>query len=162
MSPGRAERKRAAQRRTGSPCGRAANAYERCVAEDASGNESVRIDRWLLAARIFKTRSLAQDACAGGKVEVNRAGASPHKAVRVGDRVRITTARGPRELLVRGLGEKRGPAAAAALLYDDVTPAAPPRPELPAGMPPPPALRDARLGRPSKRDRRQIDRFRGR
>ncbi|HZR83142.1 MAG TPA: RNA-binding S4 domain-containing protein [Candidatus Binatia bacterium] len=121
---------------------------------------AVRIDRWLLASRVFKTRSLAQEACAGGKVEVNRASASPHKLVRIGDRVRVTTPRGARDLVVRALGEKRASAAVAALLYEDVTPPAPERPELPAGAD---ALsRVATSGRPSKRDRRRIDRWRGR
>ena len=125
----------------------------------ATGAESVRIDRWLLAARIFKTRAIAQEACSGGKVEVNRTSASAHKAVRVGDRVRVTTPRGPRERVVRGLGEKRRPARDAVLLYEDVTP--------PPPTPPPHAdFREPRAafaaGRPNKRDRRAIARLRGR
>jgi ribosome-associated heat shock protein Hsp15 len=123
--------------------------------------ESVRIDRWLLAARFFRTRTIAHDACAGGKVEVNRAHASPHKPVRVGDRVRVTTPRGPRELLVRGLGERRRSAAGASALYEDVTPPAPARAAIPdlaePRWPAPPTG-----ARPSKRDRRHMARLRGR
>jgi ribosome-associated heat shock protein Hsp15 len=79
------------------------------MADPTSGPESVRIDRWLLAARLYKTRPLAQEACAGGKVDLNGSGASAHKLVRVGDRVRVSTPRGARELIVRGLGERRLP-----------------------------------------------------
>jgi ribosome-associated heat shock protein Hsp15 len=128
------------------------------VDPSAAGPESVRIDRWLLAARIFKTRAIAQEACSGGKVEVNRTSASAHKAVRVGDRVRVTTPRGPRELVVRGLGEKRRPASDAVLLYEDTTPRPTPPPH--ADFPEPRAAFAA--GRPSKRDRRAIARLRGR
>jgi ribosome-associated heat shock protein Hsp15 len=131
----------------------------RSMAETGDGGASVRVDRWLLAARVYKTRSLAQDACAGGKVDVNRATASPHKAVRVGDRIRVSTPRGPRELVVRALAEKRLSSPDATLLYEDVTPPPPPTPEIPPGA----DVRHERgFGRPSKRDRRQIDRIRGR
>lgn len=122
----------------------------------ANDGRSVRVDRWLLAARAFKTRALAQEACAGGKVDVNGTRATPHKPVRVGDVVRIGAPRGPRILHVLGLAEKRLPAPDAALLYEDRSPPPEPRPDLELGAPP------RRAGRPSKRDRREIARFRGR
>ena len=122
--------------------------------------EDVRIDRWLVAARLLKTRPLAQEACAGGKVTINGTTASPHKAVRAGDRIRLTTARGHRELVVRDLGVRRLSASLASALYEDVTPPPTPRPELPPGADE--RAFAPRLGRPSKRDRRQINRLRGR
>jgi ribosome-associated heat shock protein Hsp15 len=117
----------------------------------------VRCDRWLLAARIFKTRDLAATACDGGKVEVNSTAAKPHKLVRPGDRLRVTTRDGRRELVVRALGERRLPAPQAQLLYDDVTPPPPPEPPFPGGAPP---GRDRGAGRPTKRDRRLTERMR--
>jgi len=117
---------------------------------------SIRIDKWLWAARAFKTRSLAADACDGGKVDINGDAAKPAKPVRAGDRVEITTPVGRRILKVTALSERRGPAAAARALYDDLTPPAPPR----ARQPKPP-YRPPGAGRPTKRERRDIDRLRG-
>lgn len=114
----------------------------------------VRIDKWLLAARVFKTRTLSQQACAGGKVTVNDVRASAHRAVRVGDRVRVQGARGLRDLVVLGLAERRLPAPEAQLLYEDRSP--PPEPR----AAPPVEHRERGSGRPSKRDRRSMDRFR--
>jgi ribosome-associated heat shock protein Hsp15 len=117
---------------------------------------SIRVDKWLWAARAFKTRSLAADACDGGKVDINGDAAKPAKPVRAGDRVEITTPVGRRILKVTALSERRGPAAAARALYDDLTPPAPPR----ARQPKPP-YRSPGAGRPTKRERRDIDRLRG-
>lgn len=115
--------------------------------------ESVRVDKWLLAARVFKTRSLSQEACAGGKVTVNDSKASAHRAVRVGDRIRIQGPRGLRDLVVLALAERRLPAPQAQELFDDRSPPPDPRPA-------PPNQRERGSGRPSKRDRRTMDRFR--
>ena len=117
---------------------------------------ALRIDKWLWAARAFKTRSLAANACDGGKVDINGDAAKPAKPVRAGDRVEITTPVGRRILKVTALSERRGPAAAARALYDDLTPPAPPR----ARQPKPP-YRPPGAGRPTKRERRQTDRLRG-
>ena len=117
---------------------------------------SIRIDKWLWAARAFKTRSLATDACDGGKVDVNGDAAKPAKPVRAGDRVEITTPVGRRILKVAALSDRRGPAPAARALYEDLTPPAPPR----ARQPKPP-YRPPGAGRPTKRERRQTDRLRG-
>ncbi|PYO23761.1 MAG: RNA-binding protein [Candidatus Rokuibacteriota bacterium] len=85
--------------------------------------DSLRIDKWLWAARVFKTRSLAADACDGGKVDVNDQAAKPAKAVRPGDYIKVTLPQGRRRVLkVAGLDERRGGAAHARLLYEDLTP----------------------------------------
>jgi ribosome-associated heat shock protein Hsp15 len=124
----------------------------------APATDSVRVDQWLLAARLFKTRPLAQAACAGGKVDVNGHGASAHRPVRPGDRIRVTTDRGRRELVVRLLARRRQSPADARELYEDVTPPPEPRPaDRAAAFDPAPALPG---GRPSKRDRRRLDRGR--
>ena len=83
----------------------------------------VRLDVWLDVACLFKTRSEAQKACRGGKVDVNGQGGKPHRAVHVGDRLRITRAAGRRQqVVVRALAEQHVPRAEAKLLYEDVTP----------------------------------------
>jgi ribosome-associated heat shock protein Hsp15 len=118
---------------------------------------SIRLDRWLWAARFYKTRSLAHTACEGGKVHVNDQAAKPSRAVRPGDRLRITLGEWRRELIVRGLGERRGPASEARALYEDLSPPPPPRPR----REPRPVMRAPGLGRPTKRERRLIERLRG-
>lgn len=118
---------------------------------------STRIDRWLLAARAFKTRSLAAEACDGGKVTINDASAKPHKPVRPGDEVAFTTPAGRRIWKVIDLAERRGPASAARALYEDLTPPPPPEPVADATLP----RREAGSGRPTKRDRRQLRKFFG-
>jgi len=119
---------------------------------------AVRLDRWLWASRFFKSRSLAADACDGGKVDVNGHTAKPHKLVRVNDMVTFTHPSGPKELKILALAERRGPASEARLLYEDLSP--PPREERPGFTPPP--FRAPGLGRPTKRERREIERLRGR
>jgi ribosome-associated heat shock protein Hsp15 len=118
---------------------------------------TTRIDRWLWAARAFKTRSLAAQACDGGKVTVNDAAAKPHKLVRPGDEVVFTTPVGKRIWKVLDLAERRGPATVARTLYDDLTPPPPPEPVADATLP----RREAGSGRPTKRDRRQMRKFFG-
>src|SRR6059058_5729878 len=83
----------------------------------ASAMEHVRIDKWLWAARFFKTRSLATDAVAGGRVHVNGARVKPAKEVGVGDVVELTIGTVKRTVQVRGTAERRGPASVAAELY---------------------------------------------
>jgi ribosome-associated heat shock protein Hsp15 len=115
----------------------------------------MRIDKWLWAARAFKTRSLAATACDGGKVDVNGESAKPAKPVRAGDRVEITIVGGRRVLKVAALSDRRGPATEARVLYEDLTPPAPPRLRQPR-----PPYREPGAGRPTKRERREIDRLR--
>jgi ribosome-associated heat shock protein Hsp15 len=117
--------------------------------------DSMRIDKWLWAARFFKTRSLAAAACNGGRVDVNEQAARPSRLVRPGDLLRVTQPSGRRIARVTALGEQRGPASTARALYDDLTPPSPPRLRVA-----PPAQRAAGAGRPTKRDRRAIDHLR--
>jgi ribosome-associated heat shock protein Hsp15 len=115
----------------------------------------VRIDKWLWAARFFKSRTLAAAACAGGKVDVNGDAVKPSRAVRPGDLLNVTLPRIRRIVRVTALAERRGGAAEAAALYDDLTPPPPPRETRPG----PPAYRPPGAGRPTKRQRRHIDRL---
>jgi len=117
----------------------------------------VRLDRWLWAARVFKTRALAARACDGGKVDVSDQAAKPAKAVRPGDVIRVTLREGRKRILrVAALGDRRGPAARARALYADLTPPEPARPRWAA-----PPARPPGAGRPTKRERRALDRLRG-
>ena len=113
----------------------------------------MRLDKWLWAARFFKSRTLAAAACEGGKVDLNEQAAKPSRALRPGDLLRITLPRGKRIVRVALLSERRGPGAQAALLYEDLTP--PPR----EARVLPPVIRPRGLGRPTKRERRLIDRL---
>lgn len=118
-------------------------------------DESVRVDKWLWAARFFKSRTLAAEACEGGKVDLNDHTAKPAKPVRPGDLLRVTLPGGKKLVKVLALAHRRGPAAGALLLYEDLTP--PPAPEpTPA---PPPVFRPRGLGRPTKRERRLLGRL---
>jgi ribosome-associated heat shock protein Hsp15 len=126
---------------------------------ETSASESVRVDRWLLAARCFKTRPLAQTACDGGHVRVNDRAAGPDRAVRAGDVVDVLTPGGRRVLRVVAVAGRRGSADEARALYEDLTPPEPPS-DLPRVLRDI-AVRDAGAGRPTKRDGREIRRLRG-
>ena len=122
--------------------------------------ERVRIDKWLWAARFFKTRSAATDAVAGGHVKVDGARAKPSREVGVGDRVEVRTNADRWTVDVRALAERRGTAAAARELYDETPESAAAheqrRLEAKASRP-----LGADLGaRPTKRDRRRLDALR--
>lgn len=119
--------------------------------------EITRVDRWLHAVRLVKTRSGATDACRAGHVRVGGKSAKPSTPVRVGDRIETTGAGPHRVVEVTQVIDKRVGAAVAADCYIDHSPA-PPRRDLAA----PVAARDRGAGRPTKRDRRQLDRLRGR
>lgn len=97
------------------------------MADDDSPPGTVRLDRWLHAARVWKTRSLAASQCRGGHVSVNQNPADPSKLLRVGDRVDARTEAGPKVLIVKELTVKRGPAEAARRLYEDLSPPPPPK-----------------------------------
>jgi ribosome-associated heat shock protein Hsp15 len=121
--------------------------------------EPIRIDKWLWAARFFKTRSLAAEAVAGGKVEVSGARAKPSRIVRPGDQISIR--RGPYEwtVTVKELSRQRGPASEAQDMYVETDESRRKREATAAQLrlerPP-----DLELpGRPSKKDRRAIQRF---
>ncbi len=121
-------------------------------------SETVRLDRWLCAARILKSRALATAACTGGHVSCNDTKAKPHHALRPGDRVEVRLPHGLRVLEVLELEEKRQSASRARELYLDHSP--PPPPRDPRGERAP--LRERGAGRPTKRDRRTLRRIRGR
>jgi len=125
--------------------------------------ERVRIDKWLWAARFYKSRSLAADAVSGGRAQLNGARVKPSREVGAGDELEVTIGQTRRVVIVRGASDRRGPAKAAALLYDE-TPESVAARELAAEQrrlqSPPPG---ADLGmRPTKRDRRRLDSARGR
>jgi ribosome-associated heat shock protein Hsp15 len=122
--------------------------------------DKVRIDKWLWAARFFKTRSMATDAVTGGKVEVNGERAKPAKLVQPGDQLRIRIGQFEHVLVVRDLGERRGPASVAATLYEETEDSKKKRAELAAQLRASPWTVDPGYGRPTKKDRRTIDRFR--
>lgn len=88
------------------------------------GTATLRLDKWLWFARVTRTRSLAAKWCAGGQVSVGGSlVVKPHHPVRVGDVVSVSNGKWRRELTVRALGVRRGPAAEARLLYDEPSPA---------------------------------------
>jgi len=117
--------------------------------------ESVRVDRWLAAARVLKSRTQAGEACATGRVLVNAAVVKASHLLRVGDEVRAKLERGLVILDVRALADRRLSAPAARELYLDRSPPPPPREPRIA-----PRVRGA--GRPTKRERRDTDRLRRR
>ena len=119
--------------------------------------QSVRVDAWLWSIRLYPTRSAATAACKAGHVRVNGSGAKPAHPVRVGDTVRARTISAERIVVVLALVDKRTSAALAVLNYEDRTPLPLPGAERPA-----PIVRDRGAGRPTKRDRRRVERLRGR
>ena len=122
---------------------------------------AVRLDKWLWAARFFKTRSLASEAINGGKVHVNGYRAKASKTVNVGDQLRIRTGFDERHIIVLAVSDRRGPASQAATLYEETAESIEQR------------LKEKELRRlnalavpmpsykPSKKDRRQIARLKG-
>ena len=117
--------------------------------------ESTRVDRWLWAVRLYKTRSAASTACQGGHVDVNGSPAKPATKVKVGERVQLRLDRRARDLEVARVHDKRVGAPIAAECLIDHSPPEPDR-DLVA----PVFHRDRGAGRPTKRDRRDIDRLR--
>lgn len=129
------------------------------MSNDFSG-ESVRLDRWLWVARIYKTRSLAARAINGGKVHLNGKRAKRSKSVKEGDRLQITKGIYEYHLIIRTLSERRGPAAEARKLYEETAESVKGREELAAQLKAAPTPIYKGRGRPTKKERRQIDRFR--
>lgn len=123
----------------------------------AAAQGPVRVDAWTWSVRLFPTRSAAAAACRAGHVKVNNANVKPAHVLRAGDTVRALTPGGERIVVVVGLISRRVGAAVAVEQYEDRTPPAPSKEErLALG------LRDRGAGRPTKRDRREIERLRGR
>jgi len=125
-------------------------------------SDAVRLDKWLWAARFFKTRALAAEAVDGGKVHLNGERVKRSKTLKLGDEVRVRLGPYEHRIVVRSTSDRRGPATVAATLYD----------ELPESRATREALIEQRrmelavgaddAGRPSKRDRRQIEQLRKR
>jgi ribosome-associated heat shock protein Hsp15 len=123
--------------------------------------EGVRVDKWLWAARFFKTRSLAADAIDGGKVQVNSDRAKRSRELRIGDTVQIRIGPYLHEVVVRALGDRRGPASVARGLYDETPGSVAAREKLRSQLSLLPAAFIPGKERPTKRDRRAIRKFRG-
>jgi len=124
-----------------------------------SEKEDIRLDKWLWAARLYKTRSLATAAIDGGKVHVNGARVKPSRDARIGDVVSLTRGEDPMELTVRALSDKRGKAADAQKLYEETLLSVEARAER-AVLRKLKALKNpAPEKRPDKRSRRNIIRF---
>ena len=124
-----------------------------------AGADSVRIDRWLWAARFYKTRSQAASAIDGGKVRLNDARPRTAAAVRVGDLVRVRMGPIERTLRVSGLAERRGTASAAAALYEETADSVARRRQREAQLKLMPETSFRGKGRPTKRERRELDRL---
>ena len=122
----------------------------------------VRIDKWLWAARFFKTRSLAARACELGRVESNGVTAKPAREVRVGDSLQVKNASGDFQIEVLQLSEIRGPAPVAQTLYRETEASRAQRLKAAEERKMMPRFEDTRTGKPSKRDRRRLSRLRGR
>ncbi|WP_219995899.1 RNA-binding S4 domain-containing protein [Schumannella soli] len=117
----------------------------------------VRVDAWICAVRLVKTRSAASTACKAGHVRVNGERAKPAQTVVVGDHVRVLTPGGEKLVTVEKLIVKRVGAPQAAECYTDQTPPPPPKEERVVI-----GIRERGAGRPTKRDRRELDRLQGR
>ncbi|MEV6484209.1 RNA-binding S4 domain-containing protein [Streptomyces sp. NPDC051576] len=121
-----------------------------------STGESVRVDSWIWSVRLVKTRSMGAAACKGGHVRVNGERVKPAHSVHVGDEVRLRHEGRERVVIVKQVIRKRVGAPVAVRCYVDNSPPPPPREAVaPAG------IRDRGTGRPTKRDRREMERLRG-
>jgi ribosome-associated heat shock protein Hsp15 len=124
-------------------------------------DEPIRVDKWLWAARLVKTRALAADAVKAGRVQVNGVAAKPSKEVRPGDRIELRTGPVRMNVVVRGTAPRRGPAGEAARLYEETAESREARER---------HAEERRLarqeggegGRPTKRDRRLLEKLKGR
>lgn len=124
--------------------------------------ERVRIDKWLWAARFFKTRSLAARACELGRISANGQNVKPAREVQTGDRLRVKNDSGEFEIDVLALTDIRGPAPVAQTLYRETDVSRALRAKLAEARKTAPRFETEREGRPSKRDRRKINKLRGR
>ena len=123
---------------------------------DESPITAVRIDKWLWAARMFKTRSAASTACTAGHVKIDGESVKASKTVKPGDRIDVVTPGGERNLEVVALGDRRGSATVAQTLYVDHTPPPPPKEERVLE-----GIRDPGTGRPTKKQLRELRKLRG-
>jgi len=122
-------------------------------------NARVRLDKWLWAARFFKTRSAAAQAVDGGKIDINEERAKRAHQVRAGETVTVRRPPYEYQVVVRGVAELRGSAAVAALLYEETAASKQAREKLAYQLKNAPTLQFEGGGRPTKRDRRDIERI---
>ncbi|MFI9649760.1 RNA-binding S4 domain-containing protein [Streptomyces sp. NPDC052040] len=135
---------------------KAAAAVKAAEAAGPARGESVRVDSWIWSVRLVKTRSVGSTACRGGHVRVNGERVKPAHSLRIGDEVRLRHEGRERVVVVKRLIRKRVGAPVAVQCYVDNSPPPPPRDAVaPAG------IRDRGAGRPTKRDRREMERLRG-
>lgn len=125
----------------------------------SAATDKIRLDKWLWAARLYKTRSLATAAVSGGKVHVNGERVKPSRDVRLGDVISLTRGSDPMELTVKGLSDKRGKAADAQALYEETPGSIAVRADRSALRKSRALANPAPAKRPDKRSRRQIIRF---
>ncbi|MEM6795386.1 MAG: S4 domain-containing protein [Acidobacteriota bacterium] len=121
----------------------------------------VRLDKWLQVARCFKTRTQATKACVLGRVEVNGDVAKPHRKLAEEDRVEVSYGEWTRILIVKELRDKTLPKAEVPRLWEDLSPPRPKLDPLERLMRRAPVVRERGTGRPSKKERRQLDQLRG-
>jgi len=122
---------------------------------------SVRLDKWLQVARVFKTRTQATRAVDLNRVKVNDQTAKPHRNLAPGDRVEVQLGEWTRVLIVKELQDKPVPKAEAAALYEDLSPPRPTADPLQRLLRRPPVQRAPGAGRPTKKERRDMDRWEG-
>ena len=127
--------------------------------ETSTQTSKVRIDKWLWAARFFKTRSLAKDAVTNGKVRLNQQRAKPAKEVHLSDELKIRTGYVERTVIVQGLSTQRRSASEAVLLYEETPESIQHREQVAELRKQSAALRPHGAGRPTKKQRRTIHRF---
>ena len=126
-----------------------------------SASKDVRVDKWLWCARFFKSRSLATQFCQAGKLRIDGTIVKKaHHSVRPGEVLTFARGHQVRVIKVLALGTRRGPAPEAQSLYEDMSPPAPPRKGKP-GAAAKPMAREPGSGRPTKRERRQLDKLIG-
>jgi ribosome-associated heat shock protein Hsp15 len=124
--------------------------------------DRTRVDKWLWAARFYKTRALAAEAITGGKVQVNGERVKRARPLQVGDEIRIRQGPYEHHIVVRGLSARRGPASQAAELYEETPESRAAREQLALQMKTLHSMFVPERGRPTKKDRREINRLKGR
>ena len=132
------------------------------MSEESGGPKAARIDRWLFAVRLFRSRALAAQAVAGGRVHLNGERVKAAREVRLGDAVTLVRGALVFECAVAGIPARRGPAAAAARCYEESAASPARRAEFAQRMRVAAALTPRPPERPDKRERRQLRRLRGR
>ena len=130
--------------------------------DEEDDDHRVRLDKWLWAARFYKTRGLAAEAIDGGKIEVNGDGAKRARLVQPGDTVRVRHGPSEHVVTVRDLSARRGPASEAAKLYEETAESKAARERIALQHKLAAVSFDFETGKPSKKDRRVIDKWRGR